>query len=61
MFIHTSEYTINTDQITWAKEKQNGQTEIHFADGTTIYIHAIESQAIFNYLNGQRLNADETL
>lgn len=38
MFIETSEFTINTDQILYAKKNDDGTVILHFADQSALTI-----------------------
>jgi len=56
MFIETSEYTINTDQILYAEKNGDGSIVLHFSDQSSLTMtDAREIKELWGMLNCQML------
>ena len=56
MFIETSDYTINTDQILYAEKNGDGTIVLHFADQASLKMtDAKEIRELWGMLNSQML------
>jgi ABC-type Fe3+-hydroxamate transport system substrate-binding protein len=56
MFIKIGEDTINTDNITYAKEQQNGITVIYFgAPNHNIQIYKDDAEMLWKWLNREEI------